>query len=265
MKKIIGVIALFVSVPLLMAASGVGISAWTAVTEALTDSDFFAVTDVSDTSGSDTGTNKKATGTQVKTYILSGLSAASVAITDVGTYFTGTNLETVLQEVGADLAAKLEIADVVTVSANIATFMGADDYAEMRSFLGVLTKYLSGTEADFYGTLLDPQAIYAVDGTNHAVTLINKTPAAFTITEISVSCDADPTTELTLTLQHKAAGIGYGTPTTIEAVTTVNGTITITTGIDDPTIPVDTKVFATLSDPDDALNECSWQIEGDWD
>ena len=129
----------------------------------------------------------------------------------------------------------------------------------------VRAKYISGTEADFYGTLLAPQEIYAVDGTNHAVTLINDVPAAFTITEISVSCDADPTTETTFTFQHKAAGVGYGSPTTIEAVLTVNGAATITSGIDDATIPAGTKVFMTLSDPDDALNECSWQIEGDWD
>jgi len=128
-----------------------------------------------------------------------------------------------------------------------------------------IAKYVSGTEADFYGTLLDPQAIYAVDGTNHAVTLINNVPAAFTITEINISCDADPTTEITLMFQHKAAGVGYGTPTTIEAISTVNGTATFTTGFDDATIPAGTKVFVTLSDPDDALNECSWQIEGDWD
>ena len=126
----------------------------------------------------------------------------------------------------------------------------------------VRAKYVSGTEADFYGTLLDPQAIYAV---SPSVTLINDVPAAFTITEISVSCDANPTTETTFTFQHKAAGIGYGTPTTIEAVLTVNGAATITSGIDDTTIPAGTKVFVTLSDPDDALNECSWQIEGDWD
>ena len=129
----------------------------------------------------------------------------------------------------------------------------------------VKKKYVSGTEADFYGTLLDPQAIYAVDGTNHAVTIANNVPAAFTITEINVSCDADPTTEITLTFQHKTAGAGYGTPTTIEAVTTTNGAATITTGFDDATIPAGTKLFMTLSDPDDALNECAWQIEGDWD
>jgi len=46
---------------------------------------------------------------------------------------------------------------------------------------------------------------------------------------------------------------------------TVNGAATITSGIDDATIPAGAKVFMTLSDPDDALNECSWQIEGDWD
>ena len=155
----------------------------------------------------------------------------------------------------------------VTPGTGVATALGSavDTSGGVATNNTVKAKYLSGTEADFYGTLLDPQAIYAVDGTNHAVTLINNVPAAFTITEISVSCDADPTTETTLTFQHKAAGIGYSTPTTIEAVLTVNGAVTITSGIDDATIPAGTKVFMTLSDPDDALSECSWQIEGDWD
>lgn len=156
-------------------------------------------------------------------------------------------------------------ANVATVSADVETMMGSANNAAIRSNIGVAAKYVSGTEADFYGTLLDPQAIYAVDGTNHAVTIITNTPAAFTITAIRVTCDADPTTEQTLTFQHKAAGVGYGTPTTIEAVVTTAGVANITSGIDDATIPINTKVFVTLSDPDDALNECAWQIEGDWD
>ena len=155
----------------------------------------------------------------------------------------------------------------VTPGTGVATALGSavDTSGGVATNNTVKAKYLSGTEADFYGTLLDPQAIYAVDATNHAVTLINDVPAAFTITKIKISCDADPTTELTATFQHKAAGVGYGAPTTIEAVLTVNGAVTIDSGIDDATIPAGTKVFVALSDPDDALNECSWQIEGDWD
>jgi len=130
---------------------------------------------------------------------------------------------------------------------------------------GGVSAYEAGTEADFHGTILNPQGVYDNDGTNHAVTIAVNVPAAFTITAIYVSCDADPTTEPTLTFQHKAAGVGYGSPTTIEAVQTTAGVASVTTGIDDATIPANTKVFMTISDPDDALNEISWQIKGDWD
>jgi len=130
---------------------------------------------------------------------------------------------------------------------------------------GGVSAYEAGTEADFYGTILNPQGVYDNDSTNHALSFAVNIPAAFTITAIYISCDADPTTEPTLTFQHKAAGVGYGTPTTIEAVTTTAGVASITSGIDDPTIPADTKLFITLSDPDDALNEITWQIKGDWD
>jgi len=130
---------------------------------------------------------------------------------------------------------------------------------------GGVSAYESGTESDFYGTILNPQGVYDNDATNHALSFAVNVPAAFTITAIYISCDADPTTEPTLTFQHKAAGVGYGTPTTIEAVTTTAGVASITSGIDDPTIPANTKLFITLSDPDDDLNEITWQIKGDWD
>jgi hypothetical protein len=123
-------------------------------------------------------------------------------------------------------------------------------------------KYTGGTEADFHGTLINPDAIYAI---TPSLTIVADVPAAFTITALRLVCDADPTTEITVTFAHKATGVGYGTPTTIEAVTTVNGVANVTSGIDDATIPADVKIIMTLSDPDDALKEVAWQIEGDWD
>lgn len=189
---------------------------------------------------------------------------------NVGTSTETNSLETTVTGIadteifvgdGADSGAFVTISGDATLANTGALTLDSDIARDSE----VQSKYISGTEADFYGTILNPQNIYDNDATNHAVTLITDVPAAFTITEIGISCDADPTTELTMTFQHKAAGVGYGTPTTIEAVTTTAGTATITSGIDDATIPAGTKVFVSLSDPDDALLECSWQIEGDWD
>jgi hypothetical protein len=52
-------------------ANGVGISSWTAQTEALVDADLVAGTDVSDTADSDTGSSKKLTLLQIYTYLVS--------------------------------------------------------------------------------------------------------------------------------------------------------------------------------------------------
>jgi len=198
------------------------------------------------------------------TNTLSASGVGGLASTDID---TSSELRTIVTDESGTGALIFAGGDIGAGTATTPSANDNDTSIATTAFVTgeVKKKYVSGTEADFYGTLLDPQAIYAVDGTNHAVTLITNTPAAFTIAAIRVTCDADPTTEITLTFQHKAAGVGYGSPTTIEAVATTAGVANITTGIDDTTIPANTKVFATLSDPDDALNECAWQIEGDWD
>jgi len=70
--RIVKVIVIITAVTLLLSAivfaAGLGLSTWTAVTEAIVDADLFAITDVSDETGSTSGTSKKATGTQLKTY-----------------------------------------------------------------------------------------------------------------------------------------------------------------------------------------------------
>ena len=171
-------------------------------------------------------------------------------------YYDGAENMTVI----AIDTAELPALDNEIIKYNAAT----DKFVLEADATGSPGAYEAGIEADFYGTVINPQGVYDAT-TAHHVTFAVNVPAAFTITAIYISCDADPTTEPTLTFQHKAAGVGYGSPTTIEAVTTTAGVASITSGIDDATIPADTKLFFTLSDPDNALEEIAWQIKGDWD
>lgn len=81
-------------------AAGQGISTWTAQSQAIADGDFFAITDISDTTGSDDGTSKKATGLQVKTYVIGSPSADNQILqaTGVGTFAWTSTLEGIIDD-----------------------------------------------------------------------------------------------------------------------------------------------------------------------
>jgi len=102
MKKKIAAILLLLSVPVLMAATGVGPSAWTKFTQAIADGDFIAMTDISDTTQSSSGTSKAATALQMKTYVMGGaLPTADNQIlqaTGVGTYSWTSTLEGIIDD-----------------------------------------------------------------------------------------------------------------------------------------------------------------------
>src|SRR5665648_343257 len=65
------------------AATGQGIFSWTAQTESLQDADLLPITDVSDTTQSTSGSSKKITASQLKTYVDADKGGA--AVLDVGT------------------------------------------------------------------------------------------------------------------------------------------------------------------------------------
>ena len=143
--------------------------------------------------------------------------------------------------------------------------MGDEGETVLTLTPGAIPPYLAGTEVFFSDTIIDPNAVYANDSVNHAVTLVAYTPAAFTITGIYLSCDSDPGTEPMLVFRHKPAGAGYGSSSTIETITTTAGAASVTTGFDDATIPAGSKIFIAMFDPDNDLKEIAWTIKGTWD
>lgn len=59
------------------------------------------------------GLSKKATSTQVATVLSGIIDAGDIGITDTGAYFTGTNIEAALQELGASVAGLGGLVDVL--------------------------------------------------------------------------------------------------------------------------------------------------------
>lgn len=97
---------------------------------------------------------------------------------------------------------------------------------------------------------VDPDNLY--DSYAGTIVLDPKTAGAITITDISVYLNEDPTNELTITLYHKAAAIGYTGGTTIDANDTVAGTFVATSSFDDATIPAGSKIWLVIGDNPDA-------------
>ena len=125
----------------------------------------------------------------------------------------------------------------------------------------IQTQFSSKGPAIFAASV-NPQDVYDNDATNHRLTIVARIPAAFTITRLYVSCDANPTTEPTLTFKECDAGVGCSSASTIEAVTTTDGVANITSSIDDASIASGKKIVVEFSDPDNALVEVAILIEG---
>lgn len=72
-------------------------------------------------------------------------------------------------------------------------------------------------------TVTSPSNTYIVAGSS--IPIITDLPYAVTISSISISCDADPGTEITGDLKYADAAIGWANPTVINPITTTAGVL----------------------------------------
>jgi len=122
---------------------------------------------------------------------------------------------------------------------------------------------VKGTKFYMDKTIALPNTLYDSDT---QWSLIVQTPAALTITNIEVSCDADPETELDWDLKFADAFIGLANATLIVALDTTSGAASISAGWNDNTVPASKCIyFEFAADPDAAITQIGLQIEGDYD
>ena len=110
----------------------------------------------------------------------------------------------------------------------------------------------------FIFALADPNALYDIDS---IFCIKPVTEKAITVTRIDVTCNADPTTEPTMSLRFANNFISRTTPTTIDVITTTAGVTAITSGFDDATIPASNCIyFVFTADPEAALKSITVDI-----
>ena len=84
---------------------------------------------------------------------------------------------------------------------------------------------------------------------------------AITITQIDVTCNANPTTQPAMSLRFATDFITRSTPTTIDDITPTAGVTTITSGFTDATIPSGSDIYLVFTaDPEAALNSITFKI-----
>ena len=107
-------------------------------------------------------------------------------------------------------------------------------------------------------TLADPDALYATDA---EWSIDPRTAQAITIDSYYVSLTAPPSTELEFSLKFADALIGFPSATIIDDTTTLAGSVSVTGGFGDATVPAGKCIYILLdADPEDAITQASVKI-----
>lgn len=124
--------------------------------------------------------------------------------------------------------------------------------------------YGVGIDTKFYNlNLIDPSTVQGVDS---QICIDPNTFSALTITEVAVTLDADPTTEINANLKHATAFIGLGSATLIVAIDTTNGTTDVDSGFNDATVPGGSAIYIEFdATPDVATTQMSVKVTFTYD
>lgn len=124
------------------------------------------------------------------------------------------------------------------------------------------TANIKGMPQHLRFTLIDPATAYGVSAT---IPIWVKTDAAITITNLEVSCDADPTTELTGDIKYADAVIGLGNAVVINDFDTTNG-VRSDSSITSGAVASGKCIYISFdTTPDAALNTITFDLTFDYD
>ncbi len=126
-----------------------------------------------------------------------------------------------------------------------------------------MPKRTSNDDRFYAFNVWNPNSVYDTDT---QICIEPNLPANITITEVTVTCDADPATELDWDLKWADAFIGLGNAALIEPIDTTNGTTDIDSGFDDATVVAGKCLYIEFgADPDSNIKQAMVKIRYDYD
>jgi len=119
-----------------------------------------------------------------------------------------------------------------------------------------------GHRRHFRLTILDPHSAYDID---HEFCIVPKTDAALTITNLEVTCDADPDTEVAGDLKYADSFIGLANATLINDFDTASG-VRSDSSISSGSVAAGKCIYIVFdSQPAEAIKQISFDISFDYD
>lgn len=162
-----------------------------------------------------------------------------------------------------DTFAELDtaIADKALVNqADGATWTGSHDYSGATVTMPKRTK---NDDKKYRFNFPNPNAFYDLDT---QFCFEPNLPANITITEVTITLDADPATELDWDLKYADAFIGLANATLIVAIDTTNGTTDVDAGWNDNTVVAGKVLYVEFAaDPDSNITQAMVKIRYDFD
>jgi len=194
------------------------------------------------------------------------------ALTDEASLYTTLSDVTQFYEAGdedsiAAAIAEGELADSIVITDDIkdGTVAAADLNATLDLSSKTITLPVRPKTQEHHMTfnLWNPNAMYDNDT---QVCVWPTTPAALTITKITVTCDADPDTELEFDLKWADAFIGLANAAVIDEIDTTSGTTSIAAGFDDADVASGKCIYIEFqADPDSGIKQVCVDVTFDWD
>ena len=124
------------------------------------------------------------------------------------------------------------------------------------------TSNIKGTPKHLRFTIIDPKTAY---GKDHEICIWKATDAAITVTNLEVTCNADPTTEPTGDLKYADTFVGLANATVINAFDTANGVLSDSSMTSGAVASGKAIYISFDAEPDAALTQISFDVTYDYD
>lgn len=215
-----------------------------------------------------TGTTGTFTGALAGATINTGNGAVECYAQDQALRTTDDVTHSSLTVTNKATVGSLETAGTVTCGSLVASGAGASSTNDLTVTYGLTVgtgtitngQVIHGTHWEKNFTISSPSQTYLVDGSS--ICIITKVPKAITITNLEVTADADPTTEISGSIKYVDTLIGLANPVIVNSIVTTNGALSDSSITSGSVAAGKCMIVVFDAQPDSAMKQLAFTLTG---